>query len=81
MTMAFASDDERLRYSQELAAYTLKQWTEARTSLDKQRAAGSDNDQRFMTPAELAIAHAKRKQQAKPIATRNDIDKSAAVKA
>lgn len=34
--MAFSSEVERLRYSQELAAYTLRQWSAARISLEKQ---------------------------------------------
>ncbi|KAL0956842.1 hypothetical protein HGRIS_002953 [Hohenbuehelia grisea] len=58
---AFSSDAERLKYSQELAAYTLRQWTAARQSLERQRQAKAD-DQPFMTPTELALKRAAAKQ-------------------
>lgn len=74
MTMTIASDSERQRYSQELAAYTLRQWTAARSLLDKRRI-NAESDQRFMTPAELAQC-----KQANNL-THNDIEKSRAVKA
>lgn len=38
-TMAFSTDAERLRYSQDLAAYTLRQFSEARSLLDQTKAA------------------------------------------
>ncbi|KAL0956840.1 hypothetical protein HGRIS_002952 [Hohenbuehelia grisea] len=51
--MIVSTDNERQRYSQELAAYTMRQWTAARQSLDRMRAVAVD-EKRFMTPAELA---------------------------
>jgi len=72
--MAFSDEAERRKYSQELAAYTLRQWTAARQALERQRQSdAAAEEQPFLTVTELALKRAAAKQKkaaaAKPAQT------------